>query len=62
VRLADNKALHCGDTESRRNGELTVLCDVHKGFHEFVRGASDVDELRREWVSCADAEEKNSRD
>lgn len=55
TRLADSNAVLCGDTESRSKGELTVLCDVHKGFHEFLYGAAyeDTEALREEWESCA---------
>ncbi len=51
TRLAYVNFLHCGDTESHSKGELIVLCDVHKGFHEFLGGASyeDTEALRNVW-------------
>jgi len=49
----DNYALHCGDTESLSQDELTVLCDVHKRFREQFRGDYEDTELRKAWESCA---------
>lgn len=60
TRLAKNNSLHCGDTESRRKGELIVLCDLHKSFHEFLGGAAyeDTEAMRKAWESCDVAEEE----